>query len=94
MKRAAAIEDKLHNPTAEVVYDILAMRGGARLYSRLSPLQLWAVEATGAPTAGMTQVLTEQEQELTAPRVRDKDVPVHRRGVAQPACDRRSVFRM
>ena len=26
-------------PTAEVVYDILAMRGGARLYSRLSPLQ-------------------------------------------------------
>jgi photosystem II stability/assembly factor-like uncharacterized protein len=65
MKRAAAIEDKLHNPTAEVVYDILAMRGGARLYSRLSPLQLWAVEATGAPTAGMTQVLTEQEQELT-----------------------------
>ncbi len=65
MKRAEAIEDKLHNPTAEVVYDILAMRGGARLYSRLSPLQLWAVEATGAPTAGMTQVLTEQEQELT-----------------------------
>ena len=35
IKRAAALEDKLHNPTAEVVYDILAMRGGARLYSRL-----------------------------------------------------------
>ncbi len=48
-----------------MVYDILAMRGGARLYSRLCPLQLWAVEATGAPTAGMTQVLTEQEKELT-----------------------------
>ena len=54
---ATALEDKLHNPTAEVVYDILAMRGGARLYSRLSPLQMWAVEAEGAPTAGMTQVL-------------------------------------
>ena len=64
IKKAESLEDKLHNPSAEVVYDILAMRGGSRLYSRLSPLQLWAVEATGAPTAGMTQVLTEQEQEL------------------------------
>jgi hypothetical protein len=66
IKKAFALEDKLHNPTAEVVYDILAMRGGTRLYSRLSPLQVWAVEATGAPTAGMTQVLTEQEQELSS----------------------------
>ena len=66
MKSADALEDKLHNPTAEVVYDILAMRGGARLYSRLSPLQMWAVEAAGAPTAGMTQVLAEQEKELAA----------------------------
>jgi photosystem II stability/assembly factor-like uncharacterized protein len=66
IKRAFALEDKLHNPTAEVVYDILAMRGGARLYSRLSPLQMWALESNGAPTAGMTQVLTEQEKELAA----------------------------
>jgi photosystem II stability/assembly factor-like uncharacterized protein len=66
IKKAEAIEDKLHNPTAEVVYDILAMRGGARLYSRLSPLQMWAIEASGPPTAGMTQVLAEQEKELAA----------------------------
>jgi photosystem II stability/assembly factor-like uncharacterized protein len=66
MKKAFAIEDKLHNPTAEVVYDILAMRGGARLYSRLSPLQMWAVESAGPPTAGMTQVLAAQETELAA----------------------------
>ena len=66
IKKAFAIEDKLHNPTAEVVYDILAMRGGARLYSRLSPLQMWALESSGAPTAGMTQVLAEQEKELAA----------------------------
>jgi photosystem II stability/assembly factor-like uncharacterized protein len=66
VKRAFAIEDKLHNPTAEVVYDILAMRGGARLYSRLSPLQMWALESNGAPTAGMTQVLAGQEKELAA----------------------------
>jgi photosystem II stability/assembly factor-like uncharacterized protein len=66
VKKADAIEDKLHNPTAEVVYDILAMKGGARLYSRLSPLQMWSVEASGPPTAGMTQVLGEQEKELAA----------------------------
>jgi photosystem II stability/assembly factor-like uncharacterized protein len=66
IKKAFVIESKLHNPTAEVVYDILAMRGGARLYSRLAPLQMWAVEANGAPTAGMTQVLAEQEKELAA----------------------------
>ena len=65
-KKADGIEDRLHNPTAEVVYDILAMRGGTRLYSRLSPLQMWAVEAEGPPTAGMTQVLAEQEKELAA----------------------------
>src|SRR5258708_2663371 len=66
IKKAFAIEDKLHNPTAEGVYHILAMRGGARLYSRLSPLQMWALESSGAPTAGMAQVLGEQERELAA----------------------------
>jgi hypothetical protein len=64
IKKADALEDRLHNPTAEVVYDILAMRGGTRLYSRLSPLQMWAVEGEGAPTQGMQQVLAEQEKEL------------------------------
>ena len=64
--KADALEDKLHNPTAEVVYDILAMRGGTRLYSRLAPLEMWAIEAEGVPTAGMQQVLEKQEQELTA----------------------------
>ena len=63
-KKADALEDKLHNPTAEVVYDILAMRGGTRLYSRLAPLHDWAIEAQGAPTSGMTQVLDAQEKEL------------------------------
>ena len=70
IKKADALEDKLHNPTAEVVYDILAMRGGTRLYSRLAPLQMWAVEAEGPPTAGMTQVLDGQEKELARARGR------------------------
>jgi photosystem II stability/assembly factor-like uncharacterized protein len=66
IKKAEALEDKLHNPTAEIVYDILAMRGGTRLYSRLSPLLMWAIEAEGPPTSGMRQVLEEQEKELEA----------------------------
>jgi hypothetical protein len=40
------------------------MRGGTRLYSRLAPLQMWAVEGDGPPTAGMKQVVDEQEKEL------------------------------
>ncbi len=64
VKKADALEDKLHNPTAEVVYDILAMRGGTRLYSRLAPLLMWATESDGPPTEGMTQVLEGQEKEL------------------------------
>jgi photosystem II stability/assembly factor-like uncharacterized protein len=64
IRKADTLEGKLHNPTAEVVYDILAMRGGTRLYSRLVPLQMWAVEADSPPTAGMTQVLDVQEKEL------------------------------
>jgi hypothetical protein len=66
IKKADALEDKLHNPTAEVVYDILAMRGGTRLYSRLAPLEMWAIEAEGVPTQGMQQVLQDQEQELAS----------------------------
>ena len=64
VKAATSLEERLHNPTAEVTYDILAMRGGTKLYSRLSPLQMWAIQAEGAPTAGMLQVLKEQETEL------------------------------
>jgi photosystem II stability/assembly factor-like uncharacterized protein len=64
IKKADALEDRLHNSTAEVVYDILAMRGGTRLYSRLAPLQMWAIEAEGPPTSGMIQVLEAQEREL------------------------------
>jgi len=65
-KKADDIEARLHNPTAEVVYDILAMRGGTRLYSRLAPLLMWSLNAEAPPTAGMLQVLEEQEKELAA----------------------------
>jgi hypothetical protein len=65
-KRVDALEARLHNPKAEVTYDILAQQGGARPYSRLSPLQMWAIEGDGAPTEGMKQVLEGLEKEIAA----------------------------
>jgi hypothetical protein len=56
----------LHNPRAEVTYDILAQRGGAKLYSRLSPVYTWTFEADGAPTQGMREVYADQVKELDA----------------------------
>jgi photosystem II stability/assembly factor-like uncharacterized protein len=64
VRKADLIEAKFHNPSADVVYDILAMRGGTKLYSRLAPLQMWSIESEGLPTTGMTQVLEAQEKEL------------------------------
>jgi photosystem II stability/assembly factor-like uncharacterized protein len=62
--RCDALEGKLHNPDAEVVYDILARKGGTKLYSRISPLFSWIVEGDGAPTPGDRQVYAEQRKEL------------------------------
>lgn len=62
--RIDALEAEIHNPTAEVVYDILAMKGGTKLYSRLSPLMGWASEGDGRPTQGMRDVFGEQKREL------------------------------
>ena len=42
------------------------MRGGTRLYSRLAFLQMSVVEADAAQTAGMMQVLVEEEKDLAA----------------------------
>jgi len=59
-----ALEARLHNPKAEVAYDILAMPGGAQLYSRLGPLYSWASEGDGPPTQGMREVYAELRREL------------------------------
>jgi photosystem II stability/assembly factor-like uncharacterized protein len=64
--RLDSLEAKLHNPRAEVAYDVLAQRGGAKLYSRLAPLYTWATEADGAPTQGMREVFADQVKELDA----------------------------
>jgi photosystem II stability/assembly factor-like uncharacterized protein len=62
--RCDALEDRLHNPKAEVSYDILALPGGARLYSRLVSLSAAVGEGEGRPTAGMREVAAVLEREL------------------------------
>src|SRR5262249_32560109 len=58
------LENKLHNPKAKVAYDILAMKGGAKLYSQLGFLFEVAKDADGPPTQGLREVYVEQKQEL------------------------------
>ena len=64
--RLDSLESRLHNPKAEVVYDILAFKGGAQLYSRLGPLYSFVVENDGVPTQGMREVYATQKAELEA----------------------------
>jgi hypothetical protein len=65
-QRLDGIESRFHNPAAEVCYDILALRGGAQLYSRLSPLYSFAIEGDGPPTQGLEEVFAGQAAELDA----------------------------
>jgi hypothetical protein len=62
--RLDALEGELHNPKAEVAYDILAQRGGAKLYSQLTPLLDWVRDADGVPTQGMKEIFAERMKEL------------------------------
>jgi photosystem II stability/assembly factor-like uncharacterized protein len=59
-----ALEEKLHNPKAQVTYDIFGPKGGAKLYSQLSFLFDAVKEGDGPPTQGMTQVYAELAAEL------------------------------
>jgi photosystem II stability/assembly factor-like uncharacterized protein len=59
-----ALEEKLHNPKAQVAYDILALKGGAKLYSQLIWLYNLLLDSDGAPTQGLLEVHAEQEAEL------------------------------
>jgi photosystem II stability/assembly factor-like uncharacterized protein len=62
-----AVEEKIHNPHAEVDYDVLGGRhGGAKMYSRLSWLFNTSGDHDGPPTQGMREVANLIEQELEA----------------------------
>jgi photosystem II stability/assembly factor-like uncharacterized protein len=64
--RCDALEDELHNPGAQVTYDILAMPGGAKLYSRIAPLYSAVDEGEGAPTRAMLELAAELRGKLDA----------------------------
>jgi hypothetical protein len=58
------LEGRLHNPKAKVAYDILAQRGGAKLYSQLAWLFEMIKDSDAAPTQGINEVYAEQGQAL------------------------------
>ncbi len=64
IKKLTELEEQMHNPKAEVVYDILAFKGGAKLYSRISYLHDVASDSDGPPTQGVREVYAEQKREL------------------------------
>jgi hypothetical protein len=64
VKKLDALEERLHNPKAQVTYDILAKKGGAKLYSQLVPLYNWVKDADGPVTQGMREVNAEYAKEL------------------------------
>lgn len=67
VERCDAIEHRMHNPDAEVVYDVLAGRdGGAKLYSQLSNLYTDVQASDFAPTQGQRGQLEENLADLSA----------------------------
>ncbi len=74
-RRSAAsldeLERELHNPDAEVVYDILSRGGGARIHSILTLVYDWGMDGSDhAPTQGMREVVAEETAKLEAVEAR------------------------
>jgi photosystem II stability/assembly factor-like uncharacterized protein len=64
LAKLADLEARIHNPKAEIAYDVLAQKGGAKLYSRMAPFLGWVIGGNGAPTQGDKDVFAEQTKEL------------------------------
>lgn len=54
----------MHNPRAKVTYDILAMKGGAQLYSNLGWLYGSMLDGDGPPTQGVKEAADRLGAEL------------------------------
>lgn len=59
-----ALENELHNPKAQVSYDILAQKGGAKLYSQLAHLFELIKDSDGPPTQGWRDQFAEHSRRL------------------------------
>lgn len=64
VERSDAIEARLHNPKAEVVYDILAFEGGAQLHSQISPLYAFSLQSDLPPPQGQQERWLDLSQQL------------------------------
>lgn len=63
-KRLSAVEEKLHNPKAKIVYDIFAARGGAMLYSQWTWLLGNITDGEGPPTKAQRELYDELTKQL------------------------------
>jgi photosystem II stability/assembly factor-like uncharacterized protein len=72
-----ALEEQLHNPKAQVTYDILAMKGGAKLYSQLVPLYVTLMESDAPVTQGIREVYAEHAKELKRLETRWRELTTH-----------------
>jgi photosystem II stability/assembly factor-like uncharacterized protein len=66
VEKLDSLESRMQNPKAKIPYDLLAQKGGARLYSQLNNLYLLAIGNEGTPTEGLRTEYAEQRQELNA----------------------------
>ncbi len=53
--KLAAVEGKLHNPKAKIVYDIFSARGGSMLYSQFAWVLANVSDGPGVPTKAMRE---------------------------------------
>jgi len=61
-----ALEEKLHNPKAKVSYDILAMKGGAQIYSQLVWFLSTIKDTDGPVPDGVREVYDAERKKLDA----------------------------
>jgi photosystem II stability/assembly factor-like uncharacterized protein len=65
VKSCDTLESRMHNPEAEVVYDVLTGRdGGAKLYSQIAPLFSDMQSSDYAPTQGQLEQMEENLADL------------------------------
>ena len=65
IKHCDTLENRMHNPDAKVIYDVLAGReGGAKLYAQVSPLFSDIQSSDYAPTEGQLDQMTENLADL------------------------------
>lgn len=79
LDQSDAIEARLHNPKAEVVYDILSFPGGAQLYSQLSPIYAFALHSDRPPPQGQREYFAElllQLQQLLSETTALRQTPI------------------